>query len=231
MKKSEEFYNYLKRVPVPKFKNDSLKQHLKNELYNIIDQTDSAKQEKIPILWKPKTFLILATSVLACALILLFIFPQLLFIPDSLSPSFIIGSLGGDVDATYNGDPVILNVGQTLRHGTSLTVAKEASCDIHINKKSLFRIYENSKLSLDAKENIITVQLSQGTLVGHVNKYEEPFTLQIITESCIIGIKSTTFMVMVEELGVSRIALLEGTLSIKINSNIADKEYSLQSDQ
>lgn len=227
MKENQELYNYLKTVHAPQFKDDSFKKRLKNELYNIMDKTEKAKAEGKAALWKWRLTFALAGSVLVCAVILCLIF----IAPELVHPSFMISSICGEVTAIYNDDQAALILGEPIAWGTTITAGEGASCDVRINRSSLLRIYERSIITLDEKENMITIQLAQGTLVAHIEKSERPFDLQLITDNCIIGIQSTTFMVKVEQDKVTQIALLEGLLSIKTDSGIADKEYILQSDR
>ncbi|MBN1799552.1 MAG: PEGA domain-containing protein [Spirochaetales bacterium] len=231
MKKNQELYDFLKNVRAPRYKNDSLQRHLKNKLYRIIDQTDSDSEKSRGVIWKHRLALVFAGSGLVCALILtlFFMFSPLFFGPDSAYPSLMASSLCGDVTAVYNEEPVALKVGEKLKPGITLTVAEGASCDVSINKISLLRLAERSVITLDERENMLTVRLVRGTLIGHIKKPDRPLDLRLVTDNCIIGIKSTTFIVRAEENRVTRIALLEGKLSIKTKSNIADKEYILQS--
>jgi hypothetical protein len=226
MKKNQDMYEFLKDVNVPRYKNDSLQQRLKHRLYKIMDQDDTAAEKSRGFMRRHGFALVFAGSGLVCALILAFV---LVFAPGSAFPVLTASLLCGDVNAVYDQKPVALKVGEKLDPGVTITVAEGSSCDVSLNKTSLLRFGERSTITLDKMDNTITVRLVQGMMIGHIRKHDRPLNLWLVTDNCIIGIKSTTFLVKADQDRVTRIALLEGRLSIKTNSAVTDKEYILQS--
>jgi ferric-dicitrate binding protein FerR (iron transport regulator) len=231
MKKTQDLYNYLKRTHVPRFANDSLKQRVKHQLYRIMDEESPAAKRAEPGIWRRGFSPALAGVAAACALGLaaFFLLPLFFPAPRAAYPSLMASSLGAKVAASYNGEPVALNVGQALKPGTTITAPEETTGELRINTTSLVRIYERSTVTLDQRGGLVSLRLARGTLAAHIEKPDRPFTLQVITDNCIIGIKSTTFLVAVEDDKTTHVALLEGVLSIKTGSGSAQREYTLQS--
>jgi hypothetical protein len=231
MKKPQDLYDYLKTTRVPRYENNALRQRVKNRLRELMVRDAPEQERSVHGLWKRGFILVFAGGAAAALLLLaVFIFlPLLSRTQPAAYPLFMAGALSGEATASYNGRPADLNVGQALTPGTTIKTADGATCDLRINAASLVRIYGRSTVTLEKKGDFVSLRLDRGTLTAHIERPDRPFPLRVTTDNCIIGIKSTTFLVAVDADKTTHVALLKGVLSITAGTGASAREYTLES--
>ncbi|MGC8764735.1 MAG: PQQ-binding-like beta-propeller repeat protein [Brevinematia bacterium] len=136
--------------------------------------------------------------------------------------AIIVSVVVGDVYAKKlgSGDWKKVNVEEILQMGDYIKTAKDSFCELQMVKRGIFRIEPSSELYLATLVNVdkkiqSKFKLEKGALGLKPKKLESGEIFEVHTESAVAAVRGTKFFVSVDETGNTKVAVVEGKVSVK----------------
>ncbi|MFN4245436.1 MAG: FecR domain-containing protein, partial [Brevinematia bacterium] len=120
-----------------------------------------------------------------------------------------------------------VQVGYKLKQGDTIISSEGSECEIQINKKSLVKVGEKTKVSFEEiaygvkgkKQSI--VELFEGNIKTAVKKLSgEEFKVR--TSTAVAAVRGTKFSVTVDDKGNTKVVVSEGKVAVSVRSKVID---------
>lgn len=125
-----------------------------------------------------------------------------------------------DVDMNSSGNWVPAKSGDVLSEGSSLRTGDDAFCDVIMPEQGLFRIEENTEITLNEISGGASVEVKKGSFFANIvdlfSVADSDDTFEVETTSAVAAVRGTQFSVIVSD-GETTVSVEEGEIAARPN--------------